>query len=90
MAHTKNPEWIGHYVCDALGIVDHHDALDRIPAEEPGQVTAPTQMNSGPHIRKFQTYRTVKDEWSGPACQWSGTLCPLMFAPEAPDVKNGS
>jgi prophage antirepressor-like protein len=50
----EDPEWIGLYVCEALGIADHHQALDRIPEEERGRCAVPTPGG-------VQTLKTVKE-----------------------------
>ena len=33
----EDPERVGLHVCEILGIVDHHQVLGRIPAEERGR-----------------------------------------------------
>ena len=56
----KDPEWVGLYVCDALGITDHNQALDRIPAEEKGVVlhTTPRVAAIAPIVLKAVRART--------------------------------
>jgi prophage antirepressor-like protein len=52
----EDPQWIGLYVCDVLGVVDHKQALSRVPAEEKGVVLHTTPQGGG-----VQPYVTLKE-----------------------------
>jgi prophage antirepressor-like protein len=57
----EDPSWIGLYVCDVLSIVNPHQALSRIPAEEKGVLVVDTPGGPQSHVtlKEAGLYRLI-------------------------------